>query len=226
MWAYASATAKQAWRSPVSWVLLAVGTFTAWFAAAAAILALDPAGARSASITTSTAHAAGALLAIWLLGRGLEEDRLHGFSSAADATAPGVPGRLLGRWAGALASGAACALLTATLAAGTTVVAAPAPIWLLITSFMVAGHAGAWALVLGARWGGAVATLGALLLFLAGHLPWGGPGFLEGPAGRALAAWLPGPTASGEAAALGYTPAAVGGLLLLALAIGRPADAS
>ena len=65
-------------------------------------------------------------------------------------------------------------------------------------------------------------------LWLLGHLPWGRDPFLGGSlawAGESLRAWLPGPRAlEGWLGGLGYTSAAVAGLLLLALAFVRPAE--
>ena len=80
-------------------------------------------------------------------------------------------------------------------------------------------------MLLGTLWRGGGATLAAFILWVLGHLPWGAAPFLEGLAGRALGAWLPGPRVANAAVALGYTSAAVAGLLLIALALSRPADA-
>ena len=101
MWPYALATLRHAWRSPLTWVLLGLGVFFGWFAHALAILALEPVGAQAEPLTVSTAHLVGVLLTLWLVGRGLDEDRASGFAAAADMTPPGPRGRLAGRWLGA-----------------------------------------------------------------------------------------------------------------------------
>ncbi len=224
MWPYASATLKSAWRSPVSWVLLALGAFTGWFAATAAILALSDVGSQSGPLTISTAQLVGALLTLWLVGRAMDEDRHSGFAQAADASGPGVSGRLLGRWAGASAAGAILAVLTALVISSSAAVNRPASLLLLSTSIMRAAHVGAWAVLLGSTWRGGGATLAVFLMWVLGHLPWGVDPFLGGAHGRVLGALLPGPATAGDAVSLGYTSAAVVGLLLISLALSRPAD--
>ncbi len=80
-------------------------------------------------------------------------------------------------------------------------------------------------LLLRAIWSGAGAVLVVFLLWVLGHLPWGAAPFLEGGAGQALGVWLPGPREAGSGPeALGYTSAAVAGLLLGALALSRSSD--
>jgi len=225
MWAYATATLRQAWRSPVAWVLAALAVFTGWFAATAAILAITEVGEQSTPLILSTAHLAGVLLALWLIGRSLDEDRHSGFASAADATAPGTAGRLLGRWAGSSIAGTALSTITGLLIATSSALEQPDTLLLLSTSIMAVTLVAAWALLLGAIWKGGGATLAVFLLWILGHLPWGRAPFLEGLPGRVLASLLPGPRGvSGGACDLGYTSAAVAGLLLLTLALSRPAD--
>ncbi|MDJ0523486.1 MAG: hypothetical protein QNJ90_15565 [Planctomycetota bacterium] len=225
MWPYTLATLKQALRSPVGWVLLAIGAFIGWFAASAAILALDEVGAQSQPLTISTAQLAGVLLTLWLVGRGLDEDRHSGFAAAADSTRPGPTGRLLGRWLGATASGTILACLTALTIASSAALEDPDGLYLASTSIGGCAAVGAWAVLLGSVWRGIGATLAVFLLWVLGHLPWGVEPFLAGAAGRIVGGLLPGPYAAGTLSALGYTSAAVAGLLLVTLALSRPADA-
>ncbi len=224
MWPYAFATLKSAWRSPVAWVLLALGAFTGWFATSAAILALDDVGAQSRPLVISTAQLVGVLLTLWLVGRTLDEDRHSGFAAAAEAARPGPAGRLLGRWLGASLAGALLAILAALLISRSAALQNPDAISLLSTSIMAPALVGAWAVFLGAVWRGAGATVVVFLLWGLGHLPWGVAPYLEGPAGKVLAGVLPGPRSAGSLVTLGYTSAAVAGLLLLTLALSRPAE--
>ncbi len=225
MWAYTLATLRHALRSPLGWVLLGVGVFLGWFGTSLAILALDSVGAQAQPLTLSSAHLVGVLFTLWLVGRALDEDRTSGFAAAADVTSPGPIGRLAGRWAGASMAGAALATLTGALIAICSEAPAPDATHLLSTSILATSLVGAWAVLLGTLWRGGGATLAAFLLWVLGHLPWGAAPFLEGLGGRALGAWLPGPRTAGSLEALGYTSAAVVGLLLAALALSRPADA-
>ena len=224
MWAYASATLRHALRSPVSWVLLALGVFFGWFALTAAVLAIDDVSRQAASIGSSTAHLAAALLTLWVLGRSLEEDRHSGFAAAADASRAGPRGRVLGRWVGAALAGALLGVGVALAIALTTRLPSTPLILLLSTSIQVSAMVGAWAVLLGSLWRGGGAMLAALVLFVLGHLPWGSPAFLAGRVGFALGTWLPGPRSSGGLDSLGYTSLAVAGLLLVSLASARPAD--
>ena len=225
MWPYASATVTHALRSPISWLLLAAGAFTGWFATSAAVLALDEVGSQGEPLTISTAQLVGVLLTLWLVGRGMDEDRHSGFAAAADASGPGVRGRLLGRWLGASAAGAGLAVLTALAISSSSAVPTPDGLLLLSTSSMACAVAGAWCVLLGSLWRGGGASLAVFLLWVLGHLPWGVAPFLEGLAGRICGGLLPGPRATGTLATLGYTSAAVAGLLLVTLAISRPAEA-
>ena len=224
MWAYAAATLRDAWRSPMSWVLLGIGVFLGWFATIAAILALDEVGRQAVPLTFSTAHLGGALLAVWLIARSTDADRHSGFAAAADATRAGHHGRALGRWAGACCAGLALSLLTAvliTLAAG---LAPPPGPSLLSTSIQVITVVGAWAVLLGVVWRGAGVMLLAVVLYVLGHLPWGTHALLNGAPGLVIGALLPGPRSSETIQSLGYTSAAAAGLLLVSLAWSRPAD--
>lgn len=225
MWPYAIATLRQAYRSPVSWTLGACAVFAGWFGAIAAVLALTEVGEQLGPLVLSTGHLAGVLLTLWLVGRALDEDRHSGFAEAADATAAGRAGRTLGRWAGASLAGALLALLvghlTALLVTGS--LERPGTLSLLSTSSQVTALAGAWGVLLGNTWRGGGAMLGVFALWVLGHLPWGRAPFLDGLPGRVLRAWLPGPReAAGAFEALGYTSAAVAGLLLVTLALSRP----
>jgi hypothetical protein len=225
MWPYALATLRQAYRSPLAWALAALGAFAGWFAATTAILALDEVGEQALPLVVSTSHLAGVLLVLWLVGRGLEEDRHSGFAAAADATGPGTAGRLLGRWAGATLAGTTLALAVGGLLSLLGVRPGPAALSLFFTSIQATALVGAWAVLAGslARAGGA--ALAVFVLWVLGHLPWGTAPFLEGAGGRALAAWLPGPRDAATAvASLGYTSAAVAGLLLATVALSRSAD--
>ena len=225
MWAYSLATLRSAWRSPLTWVLLVLGVFFGWFATTLAVLALDEAGAQAEPLILSTAHLAAVFLTLWLVGRGLDEDRTSGFAAAADVTPVGHVGRLAGRFVGAVLAGTVLGGLVGLLIGRVSGHPAPPLTSLLITSIMATGLAGAWGILLGTLWRGGGATLAAFLLWLLGHLPWGAAPFLEGPAGRALGAWLPGPRTASGLETLGYTSAAVAGLLVVALALSRPADA-
>ncbi len=224
MWPYALATIRQAYRSPVSYVLAACGAFAGWFAASAAILALTEVGEQNDPLLYSTSHLAGVLLTLWLIGRALDEDRHSGFAQAADATAAGLAGRILGRWAGATLAGAMLAIIVGFLTAGLTgALEMPDGISLLSTSIQATGIVAAWAVLVGNVWRGGGTMLAVFLVWVLGHLPWGRAPFLEGLPGRILRSWLPGPReAAGALEGLGYTSAAVAGLLLATLALSRP----
>lgn len=228
MWPYARATLKEAALSPVTWGTCVMGVFFGWFAATLAILAIVDLGEESKELVESTSQLFGALLAIGLLGRTLDEDADSGFTLATDACAPGPGGRVLGRWAGAALAGTMASLLIAGLVTLSGAAQGLNPLYLLYTSILSTALVAAWATLLASRWNGAAAGLLTILLWLLGHLPWGRDPFLGGSlewAGRCLRAWLPGPRAlEGWLGGLGYTSAAVAGLLLLALAFVRPAE--
>lgn len=225
MWPYALATASQAIRSPLAWALCAGAVCAMWFASVAAILAIDEVGLQAQPLLLGTAHLAAVLTTLWLVARGLEEDRQSGFAAAADATAPGPGGRLLGRWLGAASSGACVALLGGTVGSLLTVGDWPPVLLLLSTTIQCACLVGAWGVLLGTVWRGGVSALPVFLLWTLGHLPWGRDPFLSGPVGQALRALLPGPRGAGSVLeGLGYTAAAVAGLLLATLALCRPSE--
>lgn len=219
---------KEALTSPVTWGICLMGVFFGWFAATLAILALVDVSAQARELVESTSQLFGALLAIGLVGRTLDEDSDSGFTLASDACASGPGGRVLGRWLGATVAGTGASVLIAALVAASGAAAIHQPIWLLYTSIMGVALVAAWATLLASRWNGAAAGLLTILLWLLGHLPWGRQPFLGGSlewAGQCLQAWLPGPRhVEGWSWGLGYTSAAVAGLLLLALAFVRPAE--
>ena len=222
MWPYAEATLRLAGRSVSTWVLCGLGIFAGLFAVNFAILALADVAAQSHAVLIGTCQLFSVLLVIWLLGRALDDDSASGFVSAADATGPGVSGRVLGRWAGAVLAGVGLALLVGFVVPLFSPLDWPPLIHLLIASFQAAGLVAAWIVLLGARWHGGGAALAAFLLWLLGHLPWGAAPFPTGPAADALRAWLPGPReASAAVAGLGPTTLAIAGVLLLALALTR-----
>jgi len=226
MWAYTIATLRQALRSPVTWVLAALTVFSGWFATSAAILAISDLADQSEALVLSTAHLGGVLLTLWLVARSLDEDRTSGFACAADASAAGCGGRILGRWAGGTLAGATLSAATGALIASTSALQQPPALLLLYTNVLACGIVAAWAMLIGTWWRSGGATLAVFLAWVLGHLPWGVPQFLEGPGGRALAALLPGPRHGLTGLnAMGYTSAAIAGLLLLALAFSKPVDA-
>ena len=225
MWAYMRVTLKEAVLSPVSWGLCVMGAFFGWFATAVAILAVAEIESQSRELIESTSQLFGALLTLSLIGRSLEEDSSSGFALAGDATRGGPRGRLLGRWLGAVLAGIATTLLVALLITAAGTIKAPELFYLLYTTILTMSLVGAWSTLVSSQWGGAAGALVTLLLWVLGHFPWGTDPFLGGGLGRALGAWLPGPQmASIRLQWLGYTPAAVAGLLLLALALARPAE--
>lgn len=228
MWPYTRATIKEAMLSPVTWGLLVLGVFFGWFATTLAILNIVDMEAESRDLVVSTSQLFSALLAIGLIGRLVDEDSTSGFTLASDACKPGPGGRLLGRWAGATVVGTtSCVLMAAliTLARGG---AMPSVLYLLYTSILSVALVGAWASLFSSQWNGAAAGLVTILLWLLGHFPWGRSPFLGGDAawlGQCLRAWLPGPRqVDAWAMGVGYTSAAVAGLLMLTLAFARPAE--
>ena len=225
MWVYARATLREALTSPVAWGLLGLALFFGWCATALAILALVGVEAENRDLVASTSQLFGAILCLGLLGKLLDEDRGSGFALAADAAGPGPTGRVLGRFAGAVLTGTALSLAAAHALAIAGASPAPESLYLLYTSMCSIALVGAWGVLLGTQWNGVAAGLAVLLLWVLGHLPWGTPPFLSGVPGQLLRAWLPGPRAGGSVLlGLGYTSAAVGGLLALSAALVRPAE--
>jgi hypothetical protein len=224
MWAYTRITLKEAALSPTTWGVCLLGAFFGWFATTLAILAVADIESQSRALVEGTSHLFGALLTLGLLSRAFEEDSGSGFALAGDATRAGPQGRLLGRWLGAVLAGALGSLLVAALTTATGATGALDPLYLLYTSILTLGVVGAWSALVSSQWAGPAGALVVLLLWVLGHLPWGTAPFLAGGVGRTVAALLPGPrAAAGGWLTLGYTSAAVAGLLLLALAFVRPA---
>lgn len=229
MWAYALATQKDALRRPAFWLLLLTGLGLSAIGARLAILEIGLDSGRVVEMARGTAHLVGVLCGLWLLGVALEEDRMGGFSVAADSTAPGHAGRLLGRWTGAVALGSLVATLSGLLG---LLLSGPRIhldggewVYLLFTSIASISLALAWLVFLAGFGAGGGAAVLALLLWLLGHLPWDSGAWLGGHAGRVLMAWLPGPRTHLDLCSGGYTSAAVLGLLLLGLARARPTGA-
>jgi hypothetical protein len=220
MWPYALLTLRQAGRSPSPWVFLGLGTAAGWVGLNLAILALGEPGTQAPAVVLGTSQTFGVLLCFWVLAWLLEEDRRSALRLAADCTGPGPGGRLLGRWAGALVLGALLSTAIAFLLAGLKW----PDIHLLIANIEAVALAAAWGILVARGLGGGLAVLAGLLAWILGHLPWGRHAFLEGGAGAAVGALLPGPRApAGAWSTVGYTSAATGAILMLALALGpRP----
>lgn len=224
MWAYARATIRDALASPVSYGLLAGSLFLSWCGAALSILALHDQPGQRADLVAATSEMFALLVGLGLLGRTLDEDRASGFVEAADATRLGPPGRVLGRWGGAVL----CALVCGMLSVGGMLALRAAPpqagLYLLTTSIPSLLVALAWGALFAALLSGVVGTLVTFTLWLAGHLPWGTAPFLEGGVGRALRAVLPGPRPHvGMAEAWPPALLATAGVLAIAVALAGPA---
>jgi hypothetical protein len=183
------------------------------------VLALGEAASQAEDLARSTGTAAAVFLALWLLAGLLDDDRVGGFAAAADTTAPGAAGRLLGRWLGASATATAAGALAAwggLLLAGHPL----SVISLLFTIIWPTMHAAALGAAAATRLGGGGALAIGSLAYAAGHLPWGTAGYLTGRAGAALSALLPGDAlGAGPWNDAGYTALAVSGFLLVALAL-------
>ncbi len=194
-----------------------------WFAATFDILALEESAAASAGVIASTAQFAGAIVAAWLMVRTLDEDAESGWTSAVDVTAPGFRVRHLGRWAGAVLAAALTAvgaIILSSLATGTQF---SSSISLLVTTIVAVALVGAWAALLSARWRGGGVVLVVLLLWFAGHLPWGHTSFAPGWPGRLVRAWLPSPSFEIDSfSAWGQHGCAAVGLLLACCAFAKP----
>lgn len=225
MVSYVLDTLRQAVRGPGPWVLLGLGVLAGWGSLNLAVLALGKAKVQAPGIVLGTGHAVAVLAALWVLARLLEADRRSLLCLAADCTRPGPAGRLAGRWVGTVLVAILLGwLVQLVLGLVADVSPEPGPLPLYITTIEVAALAGVWGLLIATVWpGGPVVLLGLVAWFL-GHLPWGGPGLLEGHLGTGIGALLPGPRDPAMLGAhLAATAAAVGGGFLLALAAGtRP----
>jgi hypothetical protein len=174
-------TVRRALRAPGTAVLLALGLLAGWAGFALAILALGEAESQAGEVVAGTASAWAALLTLQALARVLDQDAAAALTPAVDATAPGLLGRLLGRWGGSILVG-----LGGSAALGTALIAfSPAP-WagllsLYSTTLSTALLAGSWGLVLGVLAGPRAILGGGLLLWVLGHVPWRAASLLPGP---------------------------------------------
>lgn len=221
MLAFLRDTLRRTLRSPGPYVIVGVGVLVGWTALGLSILALGRDTATSAPLLLATGQLVAAVGVLWTLGRRLQEDRSSGFTRAADCTAPGVRGRAAGRWGGAVLLGTGLGFAVVGLLLPLAP-ATPSPSLLLLYSASI-GVAGllvaSWGIVLDRIGAGPALLLLGLVVWVAGHLPWGSPDLVPGVAGRLVGALLPRPpapdtTPSGWLAAV----AAAGGLLALALA--------
>lgn len=222
MWPHAIATLRASARLPATWLIPGIGVLVGWFGMSLGILALGDLELENREMALATTEGTGVLLVLWLLARHLDEDARSGFAVAAEQTAPGSSGRLVGRWAGSVVAAVAPTLLVGTALGLMAGLEARWVLWLVTTSTCSLAIAGAWGLLLGALGSGTVVVLGGMTLWLAGHLPWGTDPLLPGPIGALLRAWLPGARlAEGGIRLAGYTSAAILGTLLLTLALTR-----
>jgi hypothetical protein len=204
---------------PATWVIPVLGGLAGWFGISLGILTLGDVEPQARELAETTGQGVAALLVGWLLARHLDEDARSGFAVAAEQTGPGLEGLLLGRWAGSILTAFPLAALAGLALGPTGGEDGPWALHLVIATMSVALLAGAWGLLLGAWGGGLLVVLGGMGLWLLGHLPWGSPSWLPGPAGDLLRAWLPGPRPLAEGLRMaGYTSAATLGTLLLTLA--------
>ena len=185
----------------------------------------------------SSALLSGVCTVVWVLSRNLEEDRHSQFRLAADQTAAGDGGRILGRWVGALlVSVLSMAVILLLLHLSSRGAAQPTPAqdtqglyYMHDTNTGVRGwgmalavlaSCGAWALAI-ARWlHPAMGVIGGLSAWTASHVPWESPTVLGGVLGglvRCLFPTLGGGEGAPVALAGGYV-LATAGLLCLALA--------
>lgn len=227
MWPHVSATLRFALRTPMTWSLMLAAGVAGWFAATFDILALEESASASAGVIAATAQFAGALVVAWLVVRTLDEDSESGWTAAVDVTAPGFRVRHLGRWAGSVVAAALTALgaiILSSLATGTELASL---ISLSITTIVAIALVGAWAALLSARWRGGAVVLVVLLIWFAGHLPWGHASFAPGWPGRVLRAWLPAPNFDlASLRAWGQHGFAAAGLLLACGVAARPGQTS
>ena len=185
-------TLRRSARRPALWSLVGLGLALGWAGLHLGVLALGDDPRRTAALVLSTGQATAALLGLWCLGRTLGEDASAELAVAADCTAPGRAGRFLGRslgaWALASAGGILVGLVTS---AGAASDASDLSMYfaIIVSGALIVG----WGACLAALGGAALVLPGGLVLWLAGHLPWGGEALLPGPVGRILHALLPGP---------------------------------
>ena len=193
MLAHALASFRYVRRAPAAWFLALGALAVTWFALGFEVLAVRTDPGRRAELVSASAGLAGIALVLWCLARLLEEDARSGFALAADTTAPGPGGRLIGRWAGALLAGLCATIVVGGLAALTGGAPAAGSLSLCIAMSGPLALTGAWC-ILGSTLlspGRAAAVAGGL--WILGHLPWGRPPLLSGLPGAALRAWLPSP---------------------------------
>jgi hypothetical protein len=221
MWPFAVATLRSSLQSWAVWALLLFAVAAGWLGLEVSVLALGESASQAPDLILTTAQAFGALLALWIVARHLDEDARSGFPAAADQSLPGPRGRLLGRWLGAFASGAVSAVLihgALTLVSGQVDSRSHLYLAIVLPPLTLA----AWGTLLGCRGGGGLVVAAGGALWFLGHLPWGSASLAAGPLGRAMSGWLPGPIepadAMGHAA---HAAAAATGLLSLALALAR-----
>jgi len=228
MWPTALDTLRRALRHPGTWLLVLLGAFVAWCGLSLGILALGNKAIQARAVVVATAQTFAVLATLWVLALALEQDAGSDLALAADCTAPGRAGRFLGRWAGSVVVGACVGLILQAGLQTATGKDIGAPISLYFAIIVVSAFSGAWGLLLGAVGGSGQVLLPGLLIWVAGHLPWGSPALLPGWSGHALAAWLPSPIPPrGQAAgSLASSTLAILGLLALGIAVrwgpGRP----
>lgn len=221
MWAYLRMTLRVARRMPILGLFAGLGLAAVAVGLGLGIYALSSDPAANARLAQESVVGTAALAALWLLARTLEGDSRSGFCVAADQTAAGVVARLSGRWAGAVVVGLLCAL---PAAAASCAWAGSDLTLLLLTTSCGAGLCAAWALLLGGFGAGSVGICcGVGLLWVAGHLPWGSPGW-GGSWAAGMAALLP-PGSAVEGGLRAGAPAALLGLVGVALALARPRGA-
>ena len=223
MSAHALATLKFALRTPMTWGLMLGAAVAGWFAASFDVLALDESAAAPAGVFVATAQFAGAILVAWLIARSLDEDATSGWTAAVDSAQPGHRVRHIGRWAGATAAAGLSSIGAIILSSVATRSVQSELLSLVCTTIVALGLVGAWAMLLSVRWRGGGAILVAVLIWFAGHLPWGHAQFVPGLGGRVLRAWLPAPHFD-PASIASWTQhgLATAGLLMLCTALSRP----
>lgn len=218
---YIRATLRAALRAPSSAVLALLGVLAVIAGLGLSVLAIRGASVSQDVLVAETAATTAAISCLWLLVRLLDMDRYSGFTQAGDQTRPGIAGRLVGRLAGATIVALAIGLPSVGVGAWLVDSSILYVLYLLTTITVQAALTGAWgSLIFGLGAPPQAVLLGGVALWIAGHLPWGQPGWGASAWGRALAAVLPG-TTSGPGALIPHGLAALG-LTLLAVAVLRP----